>query len=272
MATDEATTGLDGERQRESRLIPNVVWLLLLAAAWLVFELTANPALAAVVACGKFGWNDFRTGWWIRRTDPYRARGSTCFWFLLASGMWKITGTAIVLTFVLSSAVAAQQQGQPGGAQMNQLFGVLLFLMVFGPFLSTGATLLAIAFAWRMGVRIWIDRTLHWHRRNRVWPPRPWGENSIHRQITLSLGLVLLISTIVVIAVAFSRQPLPAMGEQIRVLTFAGSLVGGAAATLWLRERILRDVCARYSEECWMAGSIETDDAADYFYCYDERV
>ena len=71
------------------------LWALLLIVAWLVFELTAQPALAVAAVCVKFGWEDFRTARWLRRSDPDRLRGRACFWLYVASGLWKtaITGT-----------------------------------------------------------------------------------------------------------------------------------------------------------------------------------
>jgi hypothetical protein len=35
--------------------IPSWAWLTLIAAAWLVFQLTAEPVLVVLAACGKVG-------------------------------------------------------------------------------------------------------------------------------------------------------------------------------------------------------------------------
>ena len=85
MNAGEAPANVADSQRRESRLVPGLVWFILISTGWVLFELTANPALSAVVACLKFGWNDSLTARWMRRTDPNRARGGTYFWFLLGN-------------------------------------------------------------------------------------------------------------------------------------------------------------------------------------------
>lgn len=65
-------------------------WLLLAVLALFVFEWTAHPVLAAVVLSGKFGWDYACTADWLRRVDPHAGRGWACFWFYLATGLWKV--------------------------------------------------------------------------------------------------------------------------------------------------------------------------------------
>src|SRR5437660_6369080 len=75
-----------------------ISWGAMLPLGWLIYELTARPSFAIVIACAKFGWNDFLTALWLLRTDPDGGRGRTCFWFYVASGVWKITVAAFVIT------------------------------------------------------------------------------------------------------------------------------------------------------------------------------
>ena len=44
-----------------------LVWSTFGLIGWLALELTAEPGLAAILACGKCGWNDFRLAFWLRR-------------------------------------------------------------------------------------------------------------------------------------------------------------------------------------------------------------
>src|SRR5262245_14391990 len=91
-------------------------WYALLAVAWLIYELTAQPGLCAPVACAKFGWNDFLTARWLRRNDPHPGRGLACFWFYVASGLWKIALMAFFLMFaILFLAALLEQPGAAGG-------------------------------------------------------------------------------------------------------------------------------------------------------------
>src|SRR5947209_18895965 len=62
-------------------------WTGLLAVGWVLYELTAQPAVGAVAVCLKFGWEDFRTALWLRRRDPDRRRGRACFWLYAGNGL-----------------------------------------------------------------------------------------------------------------------------------------------------------------------------------------
>ena len=77
----------------------------LFASGWILFEFAAAPGVGVAVASLKFGWNDFLTALWLRRRDPDRDRSAVCFWFFVASGLWKITVVAFLLTFVVPKIV-----------------------------------------------------------------------------------------------------------------------------------------------------------------------
>src|SRR5437016_4928589 len=91
-------------------------WPAVLAAGWLFYELTAQPNLGAAVVCAKFGWNDFRTAWWLRRVDPDRRRAWACFWFYLASALWKTAITATVTIFAFAFVAASLRPAAPRAA------------------------------------------------------------------------------------------------------------------------------------------------------------
>jgi hypothetical protein len=71
----------------------------------LLYECTAQPGLAAAVACAKFGWADLRSVLWLRRVDPDRRRGATCFWGYLTFGLWKVA-VASTLAMILLGTLA----------------------------------------------------------------------------------------------------------------------------------------------------------------------
>ena len=80
-------------------LLAHLPWWLILAIAFAVTELTAHPAIGVSVLCLKFGWNDFRTGLWLRHRDPFPHRGAVSFWFYLASGLWRVCLWSFALMF-----------------------------------------------------------------------------------------------------------------------------------------------------------------------------
>src|SRR5690606_5475257 len=85
------------------------LWLslpFLLVVSWACYELTSQPSLAAMLLCLKFGWEDFRTGWWLRRTDPLRPRGAAGFWLYTSWGLWKAVLAALAMMVVVVVAEA----------------------------------------------------------------------------------------------------------------------------------------------------------------------
>ena len=87
------------EENSPKRSHSRFIWLILIGLGFLVYELTAQPALGVSLASIKFGWNDLLSARWFRRTDPDRRRGRTYFWLYLASSFWKIAITATILMF-----------------------------------------------------------------------------------------------------------------------------------------------------------------------------
>src|SRR5262245_49615175 len=89
-------------------------WLGLLALAWVLREMTHQPALAAVALCLKFGWEDFATARWLLRTDPFRRRARACSWLYFAWGLWKTALVAFLMS-VAFAVVAPRAPPQPNG-------------------------------------------------------------------------------------------------------------------------------------------------------------
>src|SRR4051812_3010858 len=103
--------------ERPSHRWSFVSWPLILAVAFIIFEVTNQPSFAALAMCLKFGWEDFRTAWWLKRPDPDRGRGRACAWLYLAGGLWQtaVIGVAMVLlTVVLVAVLQGNQQGAAG--------------------------------------------------------------------------------------------------------------------------------------------------------------
>jgi hypothetical protein len=151
-----------------------ITWSALLLLGWLVYELTAMPALGAFVACFKFGWNDFLTARWLRRVDPSRPRGRTCFLLYVAAGLWKIalTGTLLmfgVLVWHVFQNPAPNNGPWIGPAAVQVLMGAWVATLL-GFALSTLTTCIAVGRAWRHGVPLWLQTSMHKARKENVWP------------------------------------------------------------------------------------------------------
>jgi hypothetical protein len=220
-------------------------WLTLLALAWVVYELTHSPAIASVLICLKFGWEDFLAARWVWRSDPLPARRRCLFWIYLAWGLWKTATVA----FLMSIAFAAVSPPGPLPQAVPQ--ALLAFLGTFFTTLaaiglSTLFTAMAVLTAWLAGVRLWLDTGVHRARRFDFWPPTPFCEGRPNRLGTLvvtALGLVSFLGLIGLLSLTPAGQ---------RGIVFGLFLPVGAPVVIGLaRELILAKVRAEHPDECW---------------------
>ena len=195
----------------------------LLVVGWIIYEVTHQPAVAAMAMCMKFGWEDFRTARWLLRTDPSRSRGRTCAWLYIASGLWQaaVIGLAMVLLSVaLDQVIQANRQGPGAAVELDKLLSGAAFTILFGFTFSTVATYIALLYAWRHDVRPWLNGAVHIARRNNEWPPLYGHTNRV---------LVPVISTVVMTCFIL----LPAC------LAILGMILHGAIPRHFLRGLVL---------------------------------
>jgi hypothetical protein len=228
------------------RLHPS--WPMLFLAGWLLYELTAQPGLGALVACAKFGWSDVRTAAWLRRVDPDRGRGQTCFWAYITYGLWKVAITA-TLTMVLLGFLSAAFDRAPRQAQGNNglspVLGGALAAATMGFGLSFPTTYIALWSARRHGVRLWLGQAPHRARRERFWPPYHGGLNAAPFVGFTSLVLTewLLFFTTIFLTM---MVPGIALGTFIFGMGMLSMLVVLVALC-----RLTPRVVARSPQECW---------------------
>jgi hypothetical protein len=244
-------------------------WPVLLGLGWLIYELTHKPALGALAVCMKFGLNDFRTARWLSRIDGHRGRAHACFWLYVASGLYKtaITGGVLALAITLFAGVL-----RPRGVQVRPQFlnwdgfkeaflGAALTTLG-GFILSVLVSMLALAWASRHRVKLWLDGALHHARRENIWPscfPSTGRVNRAELPIVCSLVFLLGALTItVMIGTCFLLRGLGGLGF---LAGLAAGLFVFAVGLRWLLatvERCRRDLFARTLTECW--GVPEYDD------------
>jgi hypothetical protein len=237
---------LDREEPRRSWRWP-FGWLGLFALAWLVYELTHSPALAAVFVCLKFGWEDFQAARWLCKNDPAPARRRGLFWLYSAWGLWK---TAVV-AFLMSLAFAAVTPRNPFPQAVPQalvafLGTFLTTLLGFG--LSAAMTAFAVAYAWRGGFRLWLDSGVHRARRLDFWPPTPFCEAGRNRLGHLLLTAIALAALLVLVAVLTAAAAAQAPGGFL--VGFVLSITAPVAVVV-CREVVSRKVWAESPAECW---------------------
>jgi hypothetical protein len=227
------------EEPASDRWTERISWGATLPLGWLIYELTAQPSFALVVACAKFGWNDFLTAHWLLRTDPDQGRGRTCFWFYVASGLWKITVAAFVITGSILILMVALNGKPPRGlidAGLTAAIGITLLAII---------PLVGVMHARVFKVKVWVDSTIHACRRHDVWPPQATGINS-----TMGLLFPALLVPVTVTALITFRLGIWSLL----------SCVFCEGVYIWM---LFRGVAAKRPADCWGANGSERSSMGD---------
>lgn len=228
-------------------------WPMLFVAGWLLYEFTAQPGLAALVACAKFGWADVRTAFWLRRVDPDRRRGETCFWSYLTYGLWKVAILATLSILGIGMLHDCFVHLRAPQAGHDSLLAVVMgaasaALLGFG--LSFPTTYIAFWSAYRNGVRIWLGNAAVRARKERFWPPSHGQTNMAY--FVCSTILLMTIMALEVTCVALIPFLLRfAAPEVVATTTMAAS-----AASFFLPIILFgkgQALLARTPQDCWQA-------------------
>lgn len=229
---------------------------MLALAGWLLYEFTAQPGLAALVACAKFGMNEVHTAFWLRRVDPDRGRGQTCFWAYLTYGLWKVaimaTLTMIAIGFVGALFNRAPRQPQPNNG-FSPVLGGALAAATAGFGLSFPTSYIALWSARRNGVRLWLGQAPNRARRERFWPPHHGGINAAPFVGFTSFVLTLWFSIFMSVWLAILLQP-----AGFGAAAFFITMIVATAVTILVLIDMLRRVIARSPHECWTTEEDET--------------
>jgi hypothetical protein len=195
---------------------------LILLVGLIVFEATSKPGWAAMSLCLKFGWEDFRTAFWLHRTDPSRKRGRSCWWLYVASGLWKVGVSSFAMFVVIFIVEAVMQPGKAQGKDLLQLLLGACLSLFFAFVFSALATLIALASAWWHDVPLWLNGSVRIARRYEEWPPLYGSHNRI--------GVLIATNTIFVFFALFPLLPL---------------------LLIWLNYMHRRRLFAKHPADCW---------------------
>ncbi len=126
-------------------------WLIVFAISIGVFALTFSPLFAMTLPYLRAGWPAFQTGCWLRKADPWPARGRVGFYFHLAMAGFR-AAVAGVFSLVLMVVIEQNLQRQ---ADLNQVMIALCVIMA-GTGLSFSFGWWGSAIALRNRVRIFV--------------------------------------------------------------------------------------------------------------------
>jgi hypothetical protein len=217
--------------------------------AWVIYEYTSQVSLSVTFCCIKFGWAYFRTAFWLRRTDPDRARGKVGFWIYFAGGLWAAAMVGFILMFVYVAvhSVNLRQAGPPPEfveAGLVALFGFLI---------SGVATLRALGLALWHRKKIWLNASVHQCRALNIWPPTSAGQNQASSIILTSLVLTVIPTMVVAIFLMDAKlgQMAQVVGDFLAKLLFVCMFFLPPLFLLVARDYLQRRVLARDAGECW---------------------
>lgn len=238
---------------RSATNIDRLLWPMLLMFAWLAFELTTNATLSLVLACMKFGWNDWQTAWWLWKSDTQRTRARACTAFYLASGIWKTAVVPLLVAGIISIIWAlyspnAMRPNHPGTIQLQNALlvgGCAITLLIC---LVAVATVLSLIARWR----IWVHHDLHLSRRQDQWPPKFYPgtssrDNHARLIVMTSFIALVLIGPIFTLAV-FSRVAIP---QALQPLLSLAVVFGYPIFTVMTLSYLRHAVFAESPWECW---------------------
>jgi hypothetical protein len=225
-----------------------LIWSTLGLIGWLAFELTAQPAVGVAIFCSRFGWDDFLTAAWLRRTDPHRARARACSWFCLSLGMTRILfaafGLMMLVTSILGSLQGAgpNQNPNPNRDLPNYFYGLIFLMLVATPILAFFAILGSVA-ARRGRTQVWIDASLSRARHRNLWPPEYSSGLVSPLQNKARLAWLSMLAIVVSGGLVLSGVVVFAVGKT------AGAIV--LAAESVLIPLVTRGVLAQHPADCW---------------------
>lgn len=232
---------------------------MLIALAWIVYELTAQPALAAVLLCLKFGWEEFHTAWWLRRRDPIPGRGRACFWLYTSWGLWKAVLAALVmmvvttLVYELGDPIRRGAVNPKGPREPVGLLVGAIFTVFFGLMLSCATGAWGYFLAWRNRVRLWLNGSVYHARVHDIWPPHYGEKNHLPALSTVMIFVtfLVLVPTVIGVILAICAQAgVVARGPAIG-LGLLATVLGGAIGLLLVRDFLAKRFAAEHPDECW---------------------
>jgi hypothetical protein len=229
-------------------------WTGLFFVGWVLYELTSQAVLGVTIFCCKLGWEDFRTGIWLRHKDPIAARGKMEMWIYIASGLWRTAIAAFIIMMVLMTIAA--RMGVPAPDELEQAG---LTAMV-GFTVCALTTMRALWLALWHRRKLWLHPAIHEPRKDDVWPPIPPGPSAGNNRRDLygknKAGTLIVFSitsfSFVLTLIGFAWLSNIGVPQETRIILFTLFIFFGyPLIILAMRDYQKRHLLAACPEECW---------------------
>lgn len=239
----------------------NLPWWLIGPVAIAIGELTTHRSFGIVTFCLKFGWNDLRTGWWLRHRDPDHLRGIACGWFFWSIGLWRVVAWSfgLMLGFVILLGILDEFNDE-------NLIEVSTcgIVSVSSGVLAMIVTIVAMGVTWRSQRKVWVHPSIHVCRARNEWPPKPvgLGSNQMNYCVASLLGVALLlgfVAFLLVVITAIDNADAPRRRnpngdgayDYLGGLIGAGLPIGMAIFLLFFSDYFQHRLGTKTPSECW---------------------
>lgn len=230
------------------------VWLAAFGFATSVFLLTNSPLLAASYPYLRAGWPSFSTGCWLRRVDPWSARGRAAFYFYLAMSGFRAASAGLLS--VLLIGILEQWLQRPADISaiilaLSTIMGGVATSFLFG--------WLGIITAVKHRVRVFIVSNLkdRCHGDFTQIATMPWRETGLN-PVTIVAAIAIVVPMLAVWFIAMLALTVPQPGrpnpEPWLLSTLVLSLLVIPILCVLILAYVSTRIIARSPLECWGAA------------------
>ena len=130
-------------------------WPTIVMVSIVLLMLTFNPLLTGFFPYLRAGWPAMKTAFWLKKEDPWKARGTVGFLFHLCMALFR-AGTCALVCVICTGIVASVTQKEPNLIP----FMIAMATIVFGCFLSSILAWIGVVIAFLHGIRIFVISNL----------------------------------------------------------------------------------------------------------------